>query len=95
MNLYKIFQNVNEDWDTYDSAVVAAKSEEEARLIHPDDDHKWDTDRKEWYMVASGGGRIYYNSGSWVTLDSVGVELIGKAVKGTPSGVIVASFNAG
>jgi hypothetical protein len=35
MNLYLISQNVNNDYDTYDAAVVAANSEDEARLIHP------------------------------------------------------------
>lgn len=35
MNLYLISQDVNDGWDTYDSAVVAAKSEQEARSIHP------------------------------------------------------------
>lgn len=33
MNLYLISQDVNNDYDTYDSAVVAAESEEEARGI--------------------------------------------------------------
>lgn len=36
MNLYKISQDVNDGWDTFDSAIVAAKSEEDARNIHPD-----------------------------------------------------------
>ena len=36
MNIYKISQGVNPDYDTYDSAIVLAESEEIARLIHPD-----------------------------------------------------------
>lgn len=36
MNLYKISQIVNTGWDTYDSAVVAAETEEAARNTHPD-----------------------------------------------------------
>ena len=35
MKLYLISQDVNNDYDTYDSAVVAAESEEEARRIVP------------------------------------------------------------
>ena len=35
MKLYKISQNVNTDYDTYDSAVVCAKDEEAAKRIHP------------------------------------------------------------
>ena len=35
MNLYLISQTVNDDWDTYDSAVVAAIDAESAKRIHP------------------------------------------------------------
>lgn len=35
MNLYKISQDVNDDWDTFDSAVVVAESAEEANKIIP------------------------------------------------------------
>jgi len=35
MNIYHISQDVNDDYDTYDSAVVYAKSRERARNIPP------------------------------------------------------------
>ena len=35
MNLYLLTQDVNMGWDTYDSAIVCAESEEEAVKIHP------------------------------------------------------------
>ena len=35
MNLYLISQDTNNDYDTYDSAVVAAESEDIAQTIHP------------------------------------------------------------
>lgn len=35
MNLYIISQTVNRGYDTYDSAVVAAETEEAARNAHP------------------------------------------------------------
>ena len=35
MKLYIISQSVNRWYDTYDSAVVAAESEDDARDIHP------------------------------------------------------------
>lgn len=41
MNLYRISQSDNSDYDTYDSAVVAAPSEEEARKIHPSGYNPW------------------------------------------------------
>lgn len=36
MNLYHLSQKVNNDYDTYDSCVVAAETEEEAAGITPD-----------------------------------------------------------
>lgn len=39
MNLYYVWQNENDDRDTYDSFVVCAENEEEARHTHPDG--KW------------------------------------------------------
>lgn len=41
MKLWLIEQNINNGYDTYDSAVVAAKTEEEARNIHPRGDNEW------------------------------------------------------
>lgn len=35
MKIWRISQTQNDGWDTYDSAVVAAKSEDEARLVRP------------------------------------------------------------
>ena len=35
MNLYQIYQDINIDFDTFDSAVVVANSMEEAQNIHP------------------------------------------------------------
>ncbi len=34
-NIYLLEQDINFDWDHYDSCVVVADSEEEARHIHP------------------------------------------------------------
>lgn len=44
MNLYRISQTVNNDYDTYDSAVVCAADEAAAKAIHPgmdDDSSTW------------------------------------------------------
>jgi hypothetical protein len=35
MKLWLISQTGNDDYDTYDSAVVAAESEDDARNVHP------------------------------------------------------------
>lgn len=43
MKLWKISQDVNNNYDTFDSAVVAAETKKEARSIHPSDgsDYGW------------------------------------------------------
>jgi hypothetical protein len=47
MKLYLISQNENNGYDTYDSAVVAAKDEEDASHIHPSGTG-WDNDWGSW-----------------------------------------------
>ena len=84
MYLWKISQAVNNDWNTYDSAVVAADTEEEAKMIHP-------STGKD---IGTGNDRIY--SDVWVTdPNCVQCVFLGTAKQGTLKGVIVASFNAG
>jgi len=84
MNLYKISQTSNCDYETYDSAIVCAKTEEAARFIHPSGYDKnipstWSCGWESWCQTA----------------DQVTVELIGTAAPGVPQGVVLASFNAG
>lgn len=43
MKLYLISQEVNNDYDTYDSVVVAAENEERAKLVHKLDTEKYFT----------------------------------------------------
>ena len=81
MKLWLISQTENTGYDTYDSAVVCALTEESARKKHPSgDDTQW----------RSAGRRLWCSRPEKVT-----VTLLGKAVKGTEPGVICASFNAG
>lgn len=44
MNIYYISQNVNNEWDTYESAVVAAPDENTARNMHPSGDDDYTTE---------------------------------------------------
>lgn len=79
MYLYLLTQDVESGYDTFDSVVVAAKSETDAKSIHPYGDDAWG-----------------YWSGCWPkSPENVDAKLIGKAVEGAQSGVILASFNAG
>ena len=90
MNLYLISQNENEYYDTYDSAVVAAENEEEARNIHPGTEKNLRTNERCWELSRRYKGDCWVSSPKKVT-----AVLIDIAVEGTTSGVICASFNAG
>lgn len=82
MKLWLISQVENNDYDTYDSMVVAAETQEEAQktppFLCPD---YWDStaNRHRWAT----------------TLDKVDVEYIGEAKESTQAGIICASFNVG
>lgn len=47
MKIYKLSQDVNNGYDTYDSAIVCAKDKEEARNIHVGDSDTWVVDVKK------------------------------------------------
>ena len=80
MNLYLITQTVCNGYDTYDAAIVAADTPEQAANIHPNGIN----------IVSSRNSRTWAD-----TPNDVEVRLIGVAVGGTKAGVICASFNAG
>ena len=89
MNIYLISQEVNNDWNTYDSAIVAAESVEDAKTLHPDG-------------IGCASKQEVYNSDvttyfphDWCYRDDVKVELLGVAMQGTKKMVLLASFNAG
>lgn len=96
MNLYKISQDTNNGYDTYDSAIVAAESEQAARFTSPDG----------YYNLANAAeqaAKLIVNLyecpewpyHTWAPPDKVKVELLGTANPEIKAGVIVASFNAG
>lgn len=96
MKLWLISQDVNNNWDTYDSAVVAAETEDEARVIYPDNwnigKNVWNGSRWMWHL---DDGRILHGSGSsWTSPDSVSVQFLADGYDG-PAGCVLGSFNAG
>jgi len=107
MNLYKLSQDINNNYNTYDSCVVAAPDEETARFIHPSEfvtHHREGTwygtyDDNEHTRKKGCNGREYETqSNTWVgggQLDKIRIECIGKADESLATGVICASFNAG
>jgi len=91
LKLYKISQAVNTEYDTYDSAVVVAENEEDARTTHPSGSGaKWDNECEEW---GDGEGTEIWE---WSTPKNVKVEFVGIPDERFKSGdVVCASFNAG
>lgn len=94
MKIYKISQDKIVDYDTYDSAVVIAANEEEARHIHPGNISFYFVEYG-WRIVSQNIERIGWGD-SWAPPDDVCVEYIGEASPAlTEKQIICASFNAG
>ena len=87
IKLYLISQSVNDGYDTYDSAVVAAESEEDAKVTHP----SGDVPLRGW----NEEGKTDTLCGSWTSKKNVQCRYIGDAAPGIKCGVVCASFNAG
>lgn len=79
MNIYLISQDINGGYDTFDSAIVAASSFEEAKNMLPSFNRGLETIKAR----------------SWTSPENVSVELIGIAAEGIEIGNILSSFNAG
>jgi hypothetical protein len=80
MKLYLLSQDDNNKYDTYDSIVVCAESEEDARTIDP-------------YGNPYSESVQY---GSWaIKASSISCVQLGEANDKQVRGVIIASFNAG
>jgi hypothetical protein len=80
MKLYLLTQNDNNDYDTYDSVLVCAKDEADARTIPPNGDVF--EENQQW-------------SGWAIKASSIDCEEIGKANNKQERGVIISSYNAG
>ena len=81
MYLYLISQNVNDEYDDYDSAIVCADSELDARMMHPSG-CAWGSKERALYD-------------DWCDLKDVQVQILGTAANNLPRGVVLASYNAG
>jgi len=96
--LYKVTQEKNNGWDTYDSFVVAAKTSSDAKFFHPAGNKvEWDKEKEEWGWADDG---TTWDANDWVSpWDLLGenqVVCIGRACNGMDEGdVICSSFNAG
>ena len=97
MNIYLLSQRkpdgslITENYDVFDTCVVFAASEEEARNIHPDSDGTCIWQEGKWFDTKH---KLHYDD--WVAPEDVTVTLIGTALnENPPSRVICASFLAG
>lgn len=82
MYIYLLSQIENDDYDTYDSIIVCAENEQEAKKIHP-------------YGSIYKNSEAWESTCWCSSPDNVEVELIGIAIKGLEKGIILGSFNAG
>jgi hypothetical protein len=80
MNIYKIYQTENQNYDTYDECVVCAIDEDDAKSIHPSGNDLKDCEyHRDWLSDKS----------------LIFCKYIGIADPSIKRGVICASFNAG
>lgn len=91
MKLWLISQSFNTSYDTYDSAVVAAETEEDAKLIHPEGDF-WDG--SAWCYLRGSGVKVESCHTGWADPHHVKVKYLGETDRDI-KGVILSSFNAG
>ncbi len=91
MKLYLVSQNVNSGYDTYDAMVVAAESEDEARLINPGGFHKFHDD--SWYFQYADGREEPEPDDSWANPNQLEVKYLGETNES--AGVLLSSFHAG
>ena len=82
MKLYLISQDQNNEYETFDSAVVAAPDKKTARNMNPNTGNPM----KNWNSPYS----TWCNGKKKVT-----VRYLGEAVDDVEKGVVCASFNAG
>jgi hypothetical protein len=81
MKLFLISHELRLEYEFYDSAVVAAKDEDAARVMHPDTSNINQT-------LKTGLAQDWVDS-----YDQVNVLYLGEAAPGIAAGVICASFN--
>lgn len=83
MKLFLVSQDENNDYDTYDSFVIACETEDEAKNTHPCGEPMTE---EQWNDIYS----------SWCSsVKHVKVQYLGEADKSLEEGVVCASFNAG
>lgn len=89
MKIYLIWQKVNNDYDTYDSAVVCAETKRQAKRMHPSENYEYK--KGAWRMIEC----YDCTTDNWTNLKDIKVKEIGTANPSQKIGVVCASYNAG
>ena len=92
LKLWKISQDVNDGYDTFDCAVVVARGHSAASMVHPVGDKVY-WNGTDWLWADD---HTEFGLNDWAKPVDVTVQHIGDAGPGLEEGdVICASFNAG
>lgn len=81
MKLFLISQTQNRNLDTYDSAIVCAEDEAQAKRMSPSGESIFMEDARKWEIDA------------WCKEEFVMCEYLGEAKDGLKLGVVCSSFN--
>lgn len=98
MKIWLLTQDQNRGYDTYDSVIVTAETEDEARKTWPGfGNARWEGDIDDGRWVDENGAALsYYSTDYWAThIHLITVIELGTANEGIAAGVQLASFNAG
>lgn len=94
--LWLISQDEKTGYDIYDSAVVVADTEEEARFIDPSDQQFYKYHDGAWYFQYADGSEREELRSDWPSPIKVSATCIGEANDTLkPGEVVCASFHAG
>ena len=100
--LWKLSQDENNDYESYDSAVVVAPDRMSASMVHParfsdTKEMMFEFDRTgECWRHTFDGERLGPNNGGWCRPNDVTVVCIGKAADHLSAGdVVCSSYNPG
>lgn len=96
LKIYKVWRD-EYVYDDYDSIVVIAKDEEEAKRTHPEKGIYYDDEKMQFYEIHNDTSLFHYNDvWRWTKdLSELKIEYIGEAKEGSKKGIVLASFNAG
>lgn len=93
LKIYLLTQNEVRGWDTYDSCVVIAANEEEAKKIHPGNFKVWNPNAN-CFTWPGENERDYLVD--WPNdLDAITATYLGEAKLGSEPGRVCSSFKAG